>query len=144
MSPTETPVKDLTESQLADEYAETRLHMMAWRPNVNPHAQRFSQLATELLARQSEQPAENRIQVQGEKFIVPISPQENKTTITDPAAVYRIIRRKGNDILLAAYKVTLASVRKLLTPAQQEKFLATERTGPREIGEPVMRQEKAA
>ncbi|MGA3015962.1 MAG: hypothetical protein ABSF62_02500 [Bryobacteraceae bacterium] len=134
----------MTDSQLADEYAETRLRVMARRPNVNPDDQRLFQLATELLSRQADQPAEDRLQVQGDKFIVPISPQENKTSIVDPGAVYRIIRRKGNDILLAAYTITLAKVRKLLTEAQLDEYLLTERTGPREIGEPVLKQEKAA
>ena len=138
------PAKSLTDAQLADEFAETRLRMMAWKPALNPDAQRYSELSDELLARQADEPAEKRILIEGEKFVVPISPQENSSTITDVGAVYRVIRRKGNDILLGAYSITLAKARKLLSDQQQQKWITTERTGAREIGEPVWKGQAAA
>jgi hypothetical protein len=140
----ETPVKDLTAAQLADEYAEVRLRMMAWKPNVNTHAQRFAQLVTELLSRQAEEPADKLIQVQGDRYIVPISPQENRSKITDAVAVYRAVRRLGLKQFLEAYTITLTAARKLLTSKQQEKWIETARTGPREIREPVLREARQA
>jgi hypothetical protein len=112
---------------------------MAWQPNVNPDAQRFEWLRAELLARQIGKAAATQIQVVGDKYIVPISAQENSSTITDAAAVYRSIRVRGLETLLEAYTITLARARKLLSAAQQTKWIKTERTGPREIGEPVLR-----
>ncbi len=134
-----TPVQELTEAQLADEYAETRLRMMAWRPEVNPDAQRFGDLGDELLRRQEDKPADQQIIVDGAVYRVPISPRENRTSIVDPLAVYRIVRREGVGAVLRAYTITLAKIRKVLSEAQQEKCLKTERTGPREIREPVLK-----
>lgn len=135
-----TPAKELSDAQLADEFAETRLRMMAWRPNVNPDAQRFTELSTELLARQIGKPADQQILVEGEKWKVPITPQEQKTTITDRMAVYRVIRKLGVETVVETYTITLAAIRKLLTQKQQAKLLKTERTGNREIREPVLKE----
>jgi hypothetical protein len=139
------PVKALTFAALADEYAEVRLRMMAWRPNVNPDAQRFGELAEELLARQLDEPAEKQIQVQGERFIVPISAQHNKSSIIDELGLYKRIRRLvGVEELVKLYKVTLSNARKVLSKTDQAKFIREERTGRREIGEPVVKEVQAA
>lgn len=134
------PVTELTDPQLADEFAETRLRMMAWKPNVNPDTLRFSQLSAELLTRQTGKDSEETPIVEGEKWKVPISAMENKTTITDPAGVYKIVRRLGVDKVIDVYSITLGNIRKILTQKQQAKLLKTERTGPREIREPVLKE----
>jgi hypothetical protein len=136
-------VKKLSTADLADEYSEVRLRMMGWKPNVNPHAERFGELDAELLRRAERYPPHYTLQVPGNKFIVPISAQENRTTIVDPAAVYRCVRVRGLNVLLAHYKITLASIRKLFTEEKQLQFLSTARTGPRTIGEPVLADVKS-
>lgn len=142
----ETPsVKDLTLAQLADEYAEVRLRMMAWKPNVNPDAQRFGELAEELLSRHVDEAAEKQIQVQGERFVVPISPRQNKSSIVDRLALYKRIRRLvGVEKMVEYYSITLTAARKLLSKTEQAKYIREERTGRREIGEPVMKAGTAA
>jgi hypothetical protein len=140
------PAKELPLSDLADEFAETRLRMMAWKPNVNPDFQRFQELSAELLARHAKEPAEKRIQVQGIRYIVPISPQENKRTITKPFALYRLLKKKGEKKLLQWYKITLGAIDKAIPDEKERaKYLKQERTGAREIGEPVLKEiEEAA
>ena len=117
--------------------------MMAWKPNVNPDAERFDELRGKLLTRVAEEPAEVPIQIHGKAFIVPISRCENKSTISDPLALYKKLRRLGVEKLLELYTITLTKARKVLTEKEQAKFITTERTGPREIGEPV-RKDAAA
>lgn len=135
------PVQSLTDAQLADEYAEVRLRMMAWKPNVNPNAQRFGELATELVARQAGKPAAEQIIVEGERYIVPISPRENKRTVTKPVALYRRLKKLGEKKFLALYKITLGAIDKAIPDAKERaRYVKEERTGPREIREPVLRE----
>lgn len=136
----EIPTAELTDSQLADEYSEFRARMMAWKPNVNPDAQRFSQLGTELLKRQEKEPAEKQIQVQGERYIVPISARERKRTIVAPIGLYRKLKKLGEKKIVALYKITLAAIDKAI-PDEKERgrYVHEDRTGSREIGEPVLK-----
>ena len=128
---------ELSTPELADEYATVRALMMAWKPNVNPHAQRFAELGAELLERCKEEPAEKLLQVQGNKYVVPISAQENVSKIVDKLALYKRIRRLGIETVAETYSITLANVRKLLSKSELQKYILTERSGPRTIGEPV-------
>lgn len=114
--------------------------MMAWRPNVNPDAQRFSELAAELVRRQQNQPPEKQIQVAGDRFIIPVSPCQNESKIIDRVALYKRLRRLGIEELAQIYTITLTNARKILSPKELPKFIATERTGPRTIGEPVLKE----
>jgi hypothetical protein len=145
-----TPVNELTLPELADEYAIVRQRMMAWKPNVNPDAQRFSALANELLERHAKRPAEERIIVEGEAYKIPISPREVKRTIIKPVALWRYLKKRGERKILAWYKITLGALDKAIPDEEERaKYVKEERTGSREIGEPVMKQaqqvqEKAA
>lgn len=137
------PVSELSLSELADEYSEVRQRVMAWRPNVNPNAQRFSDLAAELLKRHADDPSDQQIVVEGGRFRVPISARENDSKIIDPKALYNRLKRFGMETIIGSYSITLTNVRKLLPKAEHAKYISTERTGNRTIGEPVLKERAA-
>lgn len=137
-----TPASSLSDSQLADEFGIARLAWRRWQPPANPWDQRYRELAGELLARQENKPADLAILVDGKQFSVPISAQENRSKFVRPVELFNTLRRKLTTAeLVEYYRITLADARKLLSPEQQKKHIKTERTGGREIGEPILKPE---
>ena len=135
------PVNELSDAQLADEFGDVRLRFMAWRPEVNPDAQRYYDLSTQLLARQEGKPAAEQLLVEGLKWAVPISACEKKRTITKPVALFRRLKKLSEKRFLALYKITLGAIDKAIPdPKERARYVSEERTGPREIREPALRE----
>lgn len=110
--------------------------MMSFKPNVNPHAERFAELSIEILARHAKQPPAKRLIAEGEIYILPISPQENRSKLKNLAALFK---KLGLRKFLEHCTVKLSAARHL-PEDERKKFIVTARTGPREIGEPVLRE----
>ena len=136
----EVPAKDLQLDALVDEYAEVRQRMMALEPNVNPDAQRFDELEAEVLERAKPVEAEKSIIMHGQRFTLPVSPRRKvRTMLAD--ALPKLLKKFGRDKFLAACTLPLGAVDKLVPADERKKYLKEAFTGPRIIGEPVVKQE---
>ena len=124
----------LLDPALVDEYAEVRQRVLAWKPNVNPDAKRYAELHEQILAAAAPKPAEEGVVLEGKLWRVPVSPQENESTIKSIPALQK---RLGLKWFLENAKITLAAVRKAIPKEKLGLYILTERTGAREVQEPV-------
>lgn len=130
-----TPAKDLQLPQLVDEYTEVRSRCLAFKPNVNPDAERFAELEGEILSRVAKEKPAKRLVLEGELYRLPISPCESRTKLRSVTALFK---KLGLRKFLQHCTVKLSAARHL--GEDGKKYLITKRTGPREIGEPVRKQ----
>jgi hypothetical protein len=128
--------KPLTREQLIDQYVEDRAYARSRKPDVDPILKRYQETHALLLTFCEGKPAGEAIVLEGHKYKVPISAQENQSTINLPGAVKKL---GGLKWLLINCKVTLKAVRSAMDEKTAERFITTERTGPREIGEPSLK-----
>lgn len=131
------------QKKLVDEYQQVRERCMAWKPNVNPDAARYQELQAAMLELCAAEAPDQAVVLEGNLYDLPISMRENRREIKDRHMLWRRIKRLlgGTDKKMAGvYKITLGQIDKILPSDEHEKFLIQERTGPREIQEPVKRQ----
>lgn len=120
-----------------DEFVSVRSKCRSWKPDVNPHAARYAELSAKILAYASSKPDDQPVTIEGHTHVVPVAARENHSELRD-GAIASLQRKLGGKWLIENATVTLAKVRKAVTDAkEQKKFILTERTGPREIGEPA-------
>jgi hypothetical protein len=123
-----------TRAQLVDEFAELREKVKQWRPNVNPHLARFCELGAIILSWYEKTPADEGIIAEGERYKLPISARHVKRSIRNVAAFFKLV---GQRKFLTICSVTLGAIEKEVPKDLRGKFIASEQSGPRTIGEPV-------
>jgi hypothetical protein len=136
-----TPLTSQQKAVLIDEYVECRERVKAWKPNVNPHAQRYLELQSLILAWYEKSPAEKSAVAEGNSYRLPISARENKRTVVNLAGLVRKLKLSW---LLENCKVTLKAIEKAVPKEKLPLYIHEELAGPREIGEPVRKLEPAA
>ena len=128
--------------KLIDEYVEVRARCQAWKPETNPHAARFEVLDELIPTWFSKLDAAEAILAHGNEFSVPFSACERKRKLK-PKAIPALLKRLGTKWIQARFKPTFKDLEKTLTAEELAKYVTESRTGPRNPGEPVERQEQA-
>ena len=123
-----------TRAQLIDEFAELREKVKRWKPNVNPHLARFAELEATILGWYEKTPADTAAIAEGERFKLPISACAVKRSIRNVAAFFKLV---GQRKFLSICSITLGAIEKELPKDQRAKFITSEQSGARRIGEPV-------
>jgi len=121
---------------LVDEYVEVRAKVLAWKPNVNPDAARYAELHAKMLEAATKARADQAVVLEGKLWKLPITHQEQQSTIISIPALQK---KLGLKWLLENCSVTLAKVRKAIPRNKLADYILTERTGNREVQEPVRR-----
>jgi len=98
---------------------------------VDPHARRVKEISDELVAAHRKEPPEAQIAVEGEQFIVIISPKENKREIL--GSTEKFYKLLGRAKFFDLWRPTLAGLEKLLPKPKFDECVKEERTGPRTI-----------
>lgn len=123
-------------ARIIDEFAAIRQQMMAWKPAVNPHAERFAELQQEILSWFEGDPAEKKIIAEGNLYTLPISPRQNKRTVFNIVGFLRKIGAKRYAVLVPP---PLNVVEREIPKERLHLYISEERSGRRTIGEPVLR-----
>ncbi len=131
-----TRVATLTAEQkrLVDEYVEVREKWKSWQPPVNPHAARFAELKVRILGWFEKEPADVAFIAEGKSFKLPISARERKRTLKNLPA---LLRKLGQKWIAENCMPTLGAVEKAIPAEKLSLYIDEERSGPRNIGEPV-------
>lgn len=119
---------------LVDEYCDLREKMKAWRPALNPHAARFAELGSLILASADPLPANRPIVAAGARWTLPITARRIQRSVINLAGFFRVV---GRDRYLELCSPTLASVEKEIPAEQRAKYIVEAQTGHRTLGEPV-------
>jgi len=129
--------KALTPEQAAkvDEYGVLEARMRAWKPNVNPHAQRFNQLRAEILTWCESDPAGENLILKGQRYTVPVSQRQNHRWVSNVLGFIRLLG--GARKYAALVPPTLALVEEHVPKAERGKYISEELTGRRSVGDPV-------
>jgi hypothetical protein len=122
-------------SAVIDEYAEVRQHMLAWRPNLNPHAERFAELQAEILSWCEREKGASKVILQGERWTLPVSARQNKRWVKN---VMKFIEAIGGlQTYASLMPPTLDLVERQIPAGKRAEYIGEERTGRRMIQEPV-------
>jgi hypothetical protein len=119
---------------LIDEYCDLREKMKAWKPSLNPHAARFDELKTLILASVEKEPANRPIVAPGTRWTLPITARHIQRSVVNLAAFFKVV---GRDRYLELCSPTLAAVENEISAEQVGRFITSAQTGGRTIGEPV-------
>lgn len=125
------------QKQVVDEYVEVRQRMLQWRPQVNPDAQRFQELEDLILSWCAKKPATKRLILEGSTHVVPVSPCENKRVVINLPG---LLKKLGSTKFVAIAKVTLKAIERVIPKEQRKLYIRESRNGPREIGEPSLKE----
>jgi hypothetical protein len=135
------PAKDLSLAELADEYSETRGRMQRWKPAINPDAQRFAELAAEMLTRCAAAPAAKSCVVEGATWLVPVTACQRSRVVKN---VEGLVRKLGLKRIAELWTPGLGLIEKEIPQDQHGKYISESQSGRRVILEPVPRQLRAA
>jgi hypothetical protein len=127
------PVVPEIAPDLVDEYCDLGQLMKAWRPNVNPHAARFFQLETLILAHYEKAPKEAII-AKGTRYVLPVSARRMKRWAINLDRFFKTIG-KARYIELCA--PTLGAIEHEIRKDKRALYIAEDQTGNRTLGEPA-------
>lgn len=136
-APIEADGRIVSPEQIAviDEYAEVRQRMLAWRINVNPHAERFAELQAEILSWCEREKGSSKLILQGDRWILPVSARQMKRSVKN---VQKFIEAIGGlKVYAELMPPTLDLVERKLPADKRKEYISEERTGRRMIQEPV-------
>lgn len=122
-------------SAVIDEYAEVRQRMLAWRENMNPHAERYQELQAKILSWCESEKAELKIILKGGKWSLPISARQNRRMVKNVARFIEAIG--GLKTYAELMPPTLGLVEQYIPADKRAEYITEERTGRRMIQEPV-------
>jgi len=125
--------------ELIDEFADMRAKMRAWKPDVNPHAQRFGAVKQQILDCYEGADPEQTYLAEGIVYKLPISACELRRKIKD---LYKVFLRLKSKRFVSLCSFTLGALEKAIPKDKLAQYIHEERTGPREIGEPVAKEAK--
>lgn len=124
-----------TRAEIVDQFVAIREMVKRWKPNVNPHLARFAELEETILGWYEDRPASDKIIAEGELFKLPISAGRMKSSVRNVAAFFKLI---GQRKYLSFCLPSLGTINELIPKDQRKRFILTEQTGNRTIGEPVL------
>lgn len=120
--------------ELVDEWANLRAKNLAFQPNVNPHAKPLADKTAELLIFYEDRPGDQSYIAIGKEYKVPVSQRHR---VRWPIELYKLFKRLGGKKYVAIAQPTLGDIEKALPEKLHPQFIHEERTGRRELQEPV-------
>lgn len=129
-----------TLGEIIDDLGEARRLKSLWQPQVNPHAQKVSDLENELtitLGREHPKLApEEQLLIQGNLYQLEVTPCENRQELTEAhQQMVMLALKKAKIPALEVFSTTLTAIRKCkaLGQAWLDANVPKKRTGPRDF-----------
>ncbi len=113
-----------------DEFGDLATEIKRLKAQLKPKTERFDKLDQQIQSWFEKHPAEESTTVEGKRYLVKVSPRENRTEILGIAKVYRAL---GVKAFLAACKISLKAIAKATDEATFARLVKTERIGPRNL-----------